>query len=70
MSAPGKLPVADELEDDFPSPEHVAARFAADRKGPLPPWLTPDALAAARELAVRGVPEINGPVDGTIPEDD
>ncbi len=36
----------------------------------LPPWLTPEGLAALAALAAQGVPEINGPETMRLPDDD
>lgn len=60
-----------ELSDDpeLPSEEEVAERFAALRARGLPPWLTPEGLAAIAELVGQGVPEINGPMEMRLPDD-
>jgi hypothetical protein len=72
MNAHEKLPVADDDDEGLPSLEAVEAMFAASRHGPLPPWLTPEGLAAAAEAAARGIPELNGPInpDDLPPDDD
>jgi hypothetical protein len=57
-------PKADaEQTDNLPSVSEVEARFAAWRKEPLPPWLTPEGLAAAAEAAESGIAEISGHMD-------
>jgi hypothetical protein len=70
MSAHEKSPVVDEEDDGLPSWEEVEARFAASRNQPPPPWLTPEGLAAMKAAIDSGIPEISGPLDGTIPPQD
>lgn len=67
MSALDRLATVDHEDDGLPSMEEVEARFAASRHGPLPPWLTPEGLAAMAEAVASGIPELSGPVDKADP---
>jgi hypothetical protein len=70
MSSSARPSVPEQDDSALPSLEEVAARFAADRLLPFPPWLTPEGLAAAREAVDNGIPEVSGPLDGVIPDDE
>lgn len=74
MSAREKPAAVAETDDDdkLPSWEDVEARLAARRLRPLPPWLTPEGLAAMREAIDSGIPEISGPLnpDDLPPDED
>jgi hypothetical protein len=71
MSANTKV-VADDMDGDLPSLEEARARLAAHRDRPLPPWLTPEGIAAMKAAIESGIPEISGPLnsDDLPPDED
>lgn len=63
MSVKSSVPVVEADEETLPSLEEADARLAAYRLRPLPPWLTPDGLAAMAEAVASGIPEMSGPMN-------